>query len=381
MAHLTALASAHERAGARMVTFAGWQLPVQYRSVLEEHRAVRSAAGMFDVSHMMITDFSGEGASAWLRELLCSDVATLKEPGAGRYTCALNPEGGVIDDLIVFRRPSRNGKAAWRTVSNAGTRERVGAWFDERLRAWDGPELVRTQRDDLSMIAVQGPHAVDRSMPVLAATLGGSDDRSLDGLPRFHALEAGEIFISRTGYTGEDGVEVCLPHDQVMPLWDRLQREARVEPCGLAARDVLRLEAGLNLHGSDMDEATRPQEVGLRWLLDLEDAQREFVGRAAVDPARDAAPSRFLRRGLRLVEKGVPRAGCEVLAGAQSDGAVVVGTITSGSFSTSLGHGIALWRMQGDAREAVEAGGLFVQIRQRRVRAELTAPPFVRAGA
>ncbi|MEO0422786.1 MAG: glycine cleavage system aminomethyltransferase GcvT [Pseudomonadota bacterium] len=381
MSHLTALASAHERAGARLVTFAGWQLPVQYSSALDEHRAVRNDAGMFDVSHMMITDFAGAGASAWLRALLCSDVAKLDGPGAGRYTCALNTEGGVIDDLIVFRRDDQAGEPAYRIVSNAGTRERVTGWFEARLQAWDGPPLTRMQRDDLSMIAVQGPQAVGRIMPVLAATLGSTDIEALSTLPRFHAVEVGETFISRTGYTGEDGVEICLPHAQVEALWDRLQQEAQVAPCGLAARDVLRLEAGLNLHGSDMDETTRPQEVGLRWLLDLDDAQREFVGRVAVDAERGAAPARFLRRGLRLIDKGVPRADCEVLAGADADSASVVGTITSGSFSTSLGHGVALWRMRSDAREQVEAGSLFVQIRQRRVRAELAAPPFVRAGA
>ncbi|MEO0973614.1 MAG: glycine cleavage system aminomethyltransferase GcvT [Pseudomonadota bacterium] len=379
MSRSTALAEEHALGGARMVDFAGWQLPVQYASAQQEHDAVRQAAGMFDVSHMMITDVQGPGAQDFLRTLLCADVARLGQPGAGRYTCLLNEAGGVIDDLIVFRRAFGNAPA-YRIVSNAGTRERVNDWFAGRLSGWSGPEVKLHSRSDLSMLAIQGPEALGRSTPhLLAIALGSeSDAATLEGLERFYAVEGEQGFVSRTGYTGEVGVEVCLPHAQAVTLWRQLRDEAQVVPCGLAARDVLRLEAGLNLQGTDMDESTRPQEVGLRWLLDLEDAKRDFVGRSAVDPV-SAAPERFVRQGLRLEDKGVPRGGCEVLAGEHVEQAVRVGEVTSGSFSSTLGCGIALFRLDQAHRAEVRGGvPLYVQVRQRRLRAALTPPPFVR---
>lgn len=380
MALMTALAPLHQRAGARTTEFAGWQLPVSFTSTAEEHAAVRGGAGVFDVSHMMVTDVSGEAAGDWLRRLLCGDVATLARPGAGRYSCLLNTAGGIIDDLIVFRSPS--GGESYRVITNAGTRERVRDWYREHLTAG----VTLRERDDLSMIAVQGPTAPARVRDVLAGWLGAEFDVSaLGGLRRFHALhgvgEARDVFVSRTGYTGEDGVEICLPHAQVGDLWEQLVA-AGVVPCGLAVRDVLRLEAGMALHGSDMDETTRPQEAGLGWTVDLRDDHRAFIGRSEVDDA--APPARCVLRGLMLTEKGIPRAGCEVLAAGDGEEELVAGTVTSGTFSLSLELGIAFARLRAQtpiAQSTDAAAPCRVRVRRRVLGARLADTPFVRRGA
>ncbi len=263
----TPLHAAHVAAGARMVDFAGWDMPVNYGSQIEEHHAVRRDAGMFDVSHMLALDLAGAGSKSFLRGLIANDVAKLVEPGKALYSCMLTPEGGVIDDLIVYYLSD----TTWRIVVNAGTADKDVAWMQARL-AEGGFDAALTVRRDLAMIAVQGPNARAKTW----SALPGSEAASA-GLKPFQAAAWGDFFIARTGYTGEDGFELTLPADQAAATWSALVA-AGVKPCGLGARDTLRLEAGMALYGNHMDQSISPLDAGLAWTVDFSDASRDFVG-------------------------------------------------------------------------------------------------------
>lgn len=281
MGHKTPLFDTHVEAQARMVDFGGWDMPVHYGSQIEEHHAVRRDAGMFDVSHMLIADVTGAHARDYLRYLLANDVARLKEPGKALYSCMLNEQGGVVDDLIVYFL-----RDDWfRVVVNAGTRDKDIAW----LRRHVGSHQVDIEpRTDLAMIAVQGPNARTKA----AALIGDRAAAALELKPFFgRAFDA--WFISRTGYTGEDGWEIMLPAAEARGLWQGL-RTAGVAQCGLGARDTLRLEAGMNLYGNDMDESRSPLESGLTWTVAFEPSDRDFVGRAALESQRKAGVARKL---------------------------------------------------------------------------------------
>ena len=354
----TPLHAEHLAAGGRLVDFAGWTLPIAYGSQLDEHRAVREAAGMFDVSHMTNVEVTGPRATAWLRGLLSGDVAKL-DPGRALYGCLCDERGGVIDDLIVYRL----GAERYRVVVNAATRDKDLAWFDSH-RA-DGSEL--RVLDDRVLLAVQGPQAVAKAGAALADVVPELPD--LASLPRFGALETERAFVGRTGYTGEDGLEISLGGDDGVAAWKALVA-AGVRPCGLGARDTLRLEAGMCLYGQDLDEEHSPFESGIGWAVDLSDPAREFVGREAL--ARQAAGgARFRRVGLLLEGRGIARAGYPV----EVDGAGV-GSVTSGGFSPTLGRSIALARVGTDA--AVDACD--VMVRSRPVAARRAKVPFVRDG-
>jgi aminomethyltransferase len=347
----TPLHPAHVAAGARLVPFAGWEMPVHYGSQLNEHHAVRSGAGMFDVSHMAIIDLAGDGCRAFLQRVIANDVDRLTEVGKALYGVLLNEAGGVIDDLIVYRRA--NG---YRIVSNAGTRERVLGWLRAQNR--DGVALVER---DLAMIAVQGPKALERFATV-------TDWNGLGDLASFSALERGEWMVARTGYTGEDGVEAMLPAADALDLWNDLAG-AGVDPIGLGARDTLRLEAGLNLYGQDMDERTSPLVANLGWTIAWEPATRAFIGRAALEAERAAGVAERLT-GLVMEARGVLRHGQRVCTAAGD------GVVTSGIFSPTLGYSIALARVPLQARGACE-----VEIRGKLHPARIVRPPFVRKGA
>jgi aminomethyltransferase len=347
----TPLYPAHVAAGARLVPFAGWEMPVHYGSQLNEHHAVRSGAGMFDVSHMAIIDLAGDGCRAFLQRVIANDVDRLTEVGKALYGVLLNEAGGVIDDLIVYRRA--NG---YRIVSNAGTRERVLGWLREQNR--DGVALAER---DLAMIAVQGPKALER----FAAVTGWT---GLGDLASFSAVERGEWMVARTGYTGEDGVEAMLPAADALELWNDLAG-AGVDPIGLGARDTLRLEAGLNLYGQDMDEHTSPLVANLGWTIAWEPATRAFIGRAALEAERAAGVAERLT-GLVMEARGVLRHGQRVRTAAGD------GVVTSGIFSPTLGYSIALARVPLQARGACE-----VEIRGKLHPARIVRPPFVRKGA
>ena len=353
----TVLNQIHRNLGARMVPFGGWEMPIHYGSQIEEHHAVRRDAGMFDVCHMTVVDVRGREAKPFLRRLLANDVARLEKPGKALYSCMLNEEGGVIDDLITYHMDD----TWYRVVVNAATTEKDLAWMEKRTAPF---EVEVRPRRDLGMIAVQGPHAREKALPLLPEGLRDATA----GLEPFHAATDGHWFVARTGYTGEDGFEIMLPEDEVADLWYRLL-EREVRPCGLGARDTLRLEAGMNLYGSDMDETVSPLESGLGWTVDLRDGQRDFIGRRALEAQRAAGDLRRFT-GLVLEGKGVLRNHLKLY-----DGGREVGEITSGGFSPTLGRAIALARVAADAGD-----DLAVEIRGRRLPVRRVKPPFVRHG-
>ncbi|HOY01939.1 glycine cleavage system aminomethyltransferase GcvT [Zoogloea sp.] len=356
MTQQTPLHATHVAAGARMVDFAGWDMPVNYGSQIEEHHAVRRDAGMFDVSHMLALDLEGADAKAFLRGLIANDVAKLVEPGKALYACMLNEQGGVIDDLIVYFLSD----TAYRLVVNAGTADKDVAWMQQRLAATGAAATLGVRRD-LAMIAVQGPNARARTW----AAIPGAEAAST-ALKVFQAATLGDIFIARTGYTGEDGFELTLPADKAAGTWAALTA-AGVKPCGLGARDTLRLEAGMALYGNDMDETVSPLDAGLAWTVDFKDENRDFVGKAALV----ANGARQQALGLILEDKGILRSHQKVFT-AQGEGET-----SSGSFSPTLEKSIALARLPLGvaAGDAVE-----VDIRGKRLKARVVKAPFVRNG-
>lgn len=365
MGKRTALFENHQQSGAKLVDFGGWDMPIQYTSLMEEHRAVREKAGMFDVSHMTIVDIDGPDAKAWLRKLLANDVARL-HPNQALYTGMLNDEAGVIDDLIVYHRS--NG---YRLVVNCATREKDLAWMNSHLTGFD---VTLTERPDLSIIAVQGPEALAILAPLLLDN-PDLDKDSLANLKVFYAMENGSLFIGRTGYTGEDGVEIMLPHDEARQLWDALLA-AGVKPAGLGARDTLRLEAGMNLYGHDMDESISPLAANMAWTVCWEPEDRDFIGRSALEAQRQqrqADASRLMLKGLVMEERGVLREGLTVHC-QLDDGSEAQGEITSGTFSPTLKHSIAL------ARIPANTASCEVELRNKRIPVRVVRPGFVRFG-
>jgi len=351
----TPLISLHRETGAKLVDFGGWEMPLHYGSQIEEHHAVRRAAGMFDVSHMRVVEVLGPGARDFLRYALANDVAKLDTPGRALYSCMLNEQGGVVDDLIAYLLADD----AFRLVVNAGTAEKDIEWLD-RLAAGGARDVEIVPRPDLAMIAVQGPYARElawHAFPGLNA--------ATSPLRRFHGTFFRDWFVARTGYTGEDGFEMMLPAPLAARAW-RALAHANVKPCGLGARDTLRLEAGMSLYGQDMDDTTSPFESGLAWTVDMK-AGRNFVGHAALD----AATAGRTLLGVVLLDPGVLRSHQPVHA-PQGEGMT-----TSGSFAPTLGRSIALARVPA----AVQPGdAIEVEIRGKRLRAVAVRPPFVRDG-
>jgi aminomethyltransferase len=355
MSQQTPLNAVHRQLGARMVDFGGWDMPINYGSQIEEHHAVRRDAGMFDVSHMNVIDLAGARTREFLRHLFANDVAKLKVVGKALYTCMLNDEGGVIDDVIVYLL----GDDHFRVVANAGTRDKDMAWIERHAGDFG---VTVTARPELAIIAVQGSTARERVGGLLSADAAAS----ASALGRFASIEADGLFIARTGYTGEDGYEIVLPATQAESWWNRLL-EAGVRPCGLGARDTLRLEAGMNLYGQDMDETTTPLETGLAWTLAMKD-ERDFIGRAALQrQIEQGVPQRLI--GLVLEDKGVLRHDQRVLTDAGD------GVITSGTFSPTIGKSIAMARVP-----QASSGSYRVDIRGRELPARAVDLPFVRDG-
>jgi aminomethyltransferase len=323
----TVLFDLHREFGGRLVDFAGWNLPLHFGSQLEEHRTVRRDSGMFDVSHMAIFDLEGPDVQAFLRKLLANDIARLEADGRALYTCLLNEAGGVIDDAIVYRR----SESRFRMVSNGATRERVAGWLQQQAAAF---AVEIKPRSDLAIIAVQGPEALRRAVPSLSTDLR----KAAAGLASFGFAEAGEWFAARTGYTGEDGCEIILPQAEAPGLW-RALADAGVTPCGLGARDTLRLEAGLLLSGQDMDETVSPLESGLGWTVAFDPPERDFIGRPALETQRRAVGLRRFA-GLVLEDKGMLRHGQRAVVPDLGEGIV-----TSGIFSPTLERSIAFARL------------------------------------
>ncbi|MBT8420640.1 MAG: glycine cleavage system aminomethyltransferase GcvT [Gammaproteobacteria bacterium] len=369
----TPLHDNHIALGARMVNFADWRMPLHYGSQIAEHHQVRRDAGMFDVSHMTVLDLAGDQVREFLRYLLANDVAKLKRPGKALYSCMLNERGAVMDDLIVYFMNENR----FRMVVNAATREKDLA----HIRKAAAPFAVAVREcADLAMIAVQGPNARDKThqalvafmdsrIPFLSPVSSGvnkdSDEAATPAaLAPFFAREYGELFIARTGYTGEDGYEMIVPADRTAVLWRELA-DAGVKPVGLGARDTLRLEAGMNLYGQDMTEDTSPLESNLGWTVAFDPTDRDFIGRRALDARRGREKYKLV--GLRLEGRTIPRPHQKVL------GNVGDGEITSGSFSPTLDRAIALARVPVGTE-----GTCMVEVRGKQLPATIVKPPFVR---
>lgn len=367
----TALFEKHVKAGARIVDFGGWDMPIQYDSLINEHHAVRQHAGVFDVSHMTIVDVTGADDKKWLRFLLANDVARLKENGHALYSGMLTEQAGVIDDLIVYRM-------AWgfRLVVNCATREKDLAWMNKQLKGFDAQ---LTERPELAILAVQGPAAINIVMDLLNRKGGLSAAAQVGSLKNFSGAELGSWFIARTGYTGENGVEIMLPNTEAPGIWDDLLA-AGVKPIGLGARDTLRLEAGMNLYGHDMDESVSPLSANMAWTIAWEPADRDFIGRSALQHQREAQQRGELPTlsGLVMEERGVLREGLRVQC-TFADGAVSDGVITSGTFSPTLKHGIALARIPSNPKNAALTQ-CEVDIRGKLIPVRLVKPGFVRLG-
>ncbi|WP_438442738.1 glycine cleavage system aminomethyltransferase GcvT [Kluyvera georgiana] len=360
MAQQTPLYDQHVLCGARMVDFHGWMMPLHYGSQIDEHHAVRTDAGMFDVSHMTIVDLHGPRTREFLRYLLANDVAKLTKPGKALYSGMLNASGGVIDDLIVYYLT----EDFFRLVVNSATREKDLSWITQHAEPY---AIDITVRDDLSLIAVQGPNAQAK-----AGMLFSDEQRhAVEGMKPFFGVQAGDFFIATTGYTGEAGYEIALPKAQAADFWQQLV-QAGVKPCGLGARDTLRLEAGMNLYGQEMDEGVSPLAANMGWTIAWEPADRNFIGRDVLELEREKGTDQLV--GLVMTEKGVLRGELPVRF-TDANGNAREGVITSGTFSPTLGHSIALARVpQGIGETAI------VQIRNREMPVKVTKPVFVRNG-
>ena len=357
MGRRTPLFDLHHELGARMVDFGGWDMPVQYSSQIGEHHAVRRGAGVFDVSHMCVVDLRGDRVRAFLQKLLANDVGKLREPGKALYSCMLTEAGGVIDDLIVYFLTEQ-----WfRVVVNAGTRDKDLAWIRQHAPEFG---VAVQERTDLAMLAIQGPDARAKFTKLLspagaqaALALGQFAGRELDGW-----------FVARTGYTGEDGFEVMLPAQDAVKVWRDLNALG-VASCGLGARDTLRLEAGMNLYGNDMDESKNPLESGLTWTVAFEPATRDFIGRKALERIKAQSDTPRLV-GLLLEDRGVLRSHQKVVVPG-----IGAGETTSGTFSPTLERSIAFARVPAGTGEQVQ-----VDIRGKLLNARVVKPPFVRNG-
>lgn len=352
----TPLYDKHIESNGKIVDFAGWEMPINYGSQVKEHTQVREDAGMFDVSHMVVLDFTGKDVKRFLQYLLANDVEKLKHPGKALYSGMLNHHGGVVDDLIVYYLADD----FYRMVVNAATRENDLKWITQQAKEF---KIEIKERDDLAMIAVQGPNAREKTHRIL----NEKDTGLVSSLEPFYGIQVNDIFFARTGYTGEDGYEIMIPNKDVAAFWDQLLAND-VKPIGLGARDTLRLEAGMNLYGTDMDETISPLAAGMAWTIAWEPADRDFIGRTALETEKINGPKLKLV-GLILEDKGILRGHQKVITDFGD------GEITSGSFSPTLGASIAFARVSVEAKEHCH-----VEIRGKHLLAKIVKPQFVRNG-
>lgn len=350
----TPLYDAHLADDAKMVDFGGWDMPIHYGSQIEEHHAVRNAAGVCDVSHMTVVDVMGVDSLAYLRRLLANDVAKLTVPGKALYSAMLNEQGGILDDLIVYLTED-----GYRVVVNCATREKDLAWMAKQSAGFD---CNIQERPELAILAVQGPD----SLEIVKSLVTSERAALISELKPFVGRFSGSWFIARTGYTGEKGVEIILPGEEAPAFWAAI-RAAGIAAVGLGARDTLRLEAGMNLYGSDMNESVTPFESNMGSTVVMS-SDHEFVGKSALQTQLDAGIEQELV-GLVMLEKGVMRGHYPIYRGDQQ-----VGEITSGAFSPTLSHSIALARVQ------IGAEPLEVGIRNKRMPVYVIPPPFARNG-
>lgn len=366
MPQRTPLYADHLAANARMVDFSRWEMPIHYGSQIEEHHAVRRDAGLFDVSHMCAVDVTGTDAAHFLRHLLANDIAKLTTPGRALYSCLLNEHGGIIDDLIVYFFTPTN----YRLVVNAGTAEKDIAWMQAQRAGFSIDITPRREgAHALAMLAIQGPQAREKFWAAFPASRAATES-----LAPFQAAEwrtgNDTWLIARTGYTGEDGFEITLPAALASMTWQALIATG-AKPCGLGARDTLRLEAAMNLYGQDMDETRSPDESNLAWTVDLRDASRDFIGKSALARRRESHQTTYQLTGLLLLERGILRAHQKVFT------ALGEGEITSGTFSPTLNQSIAFARLPVDVAVGDEVS---VAIRDKQLAARVVKFPFVRNG-
>ena len=363
MGQKTALHEKHQQMNGKLVDFGGWEMPINYGSQVDEHHKVRTDAGMFDVSHMTVVDVTGADAKEYLRYLLANDVARLQQQGKALYSGMLNETGGVVDDLIVYLMTEPDVAGEWfRVVVNCATREKDLRWMADHTAKFD--DVALTERPELSIVAIQGPNALVKTESVLTE----SRVKLIESLKPFQGVESEGWFFARTGYTGEDGLEVMVPEEYVADFWQALS-DAGVTPCGLGARDTLRLEAGMNLYGSDMDEKISPLAANMGWTIAWEPAERNFVGRKALEEQRHAGTQQKMI-GLVLETRGVLRSHQKVIINGEE-----AGEITSGTFSPTLGCSIAMARVSADV-----AGTCHVDIRGKLIEVKVVKPSFVRNG-
>jgi len=349
----TSLYDSHIKSNGKMVDFGGWEMPLNYGSQIQEHNQVRNDAGMFDVSHMCAIEINGDDSKLFLQKLIANDVDKLKNKGKALYSCMLNDSGGVIDDLIVYYL----SESQYRLVVNASTTDKDLDWI--KLQASKFKISVEPMLD-IAMIAVQGPNSRAKTYNAIP----GIEDICSD-LGPFSANSVGSLFVARTGYTGEDGFEIMLPKKAAEFTWKMLL-EAGVKPCGLGARDTLRLEAGMSLYGSEMNEDVTPIEAGLSWTVDMSNNKREFIGRKAIEKLVDNGTKKTIV-GLVLEGKGVIRDHQKVRTNLGE------GEVTSGTFSPTMGKAIALASVPPGSEEICE-----IQMRNKWVFAKIVRPPFVR---
>lgn len=360
MANKTPLYDEHLACKAKMVDFHGWMMPLHYGSQINEHNDVRTDAGMFDVSHMTIVDFHGEGCRSFLRYLLANDIDKLTESGKALYTGMLNSSGCVIDDLIVYYFDEN----FYRLVVNSATREKDLAWITQHAASF--PVTIEV-RDDLALIAVQGPTAKQK----VESLLTDVQKNAIQGMKPFYGIQTETLFIATTGYTGEEGYEIALPKENAVDFWQKLLAVG-VKPAGLGARDTLRLEAGMNLYGQDMDETISPLAANMGWTIAWKPEDRDFIGRSALEKLRQQGTDKLV--GIVLRDKGILRAG-QAVRFTDDLGKLQEGIITSGSFSPTLGFSIALARVPASVKDKA-----IVEIRNREMPVEVIKPGFVRHG-
>ncbi len=352
----TPLYDMHLALGAKIIDFNGWDMPLHYGSQVDEHHHVRKECGMFDISHMSIFDIQGTQAQAFLQHVLCNDVALLETIGSAQHSLLLNEQGGVIDDLMVFRTDS-----GYRLVGNAVTHQRVQSWLNEHAEPF---ACTVSWRNDLCLFSIQGPFTRER----LSGILSSSRSQLVQTLEHHFAAADGDWFISCTGYTGEIGIEIMLPSTQAVDFMNELVG-AGIAPIGIGARDTLRLEAGFNLYGFDSNEQISPLTTNMQHVVCWQPESRNFIGRQALQTQQDKGVAEKLV-GLVLEERGVLRAGQPVRIDNQ-----ISGVITSGSFSPSLGKAIALARVPIDTGDRAE-----VEIRHKWFPVRVVKPRFVRYG-
>lgn len=347
----------HNELNAKMIDFHGWSMPLHYGSQVQEHREVRTNAGLFDVSHMNLIDLIGSESQAFLRLILTQDIDTISRPGHALYSCMCNHSGGIIDDLIVYHL----GPNQYRLVLNSATKLTDLTWLRQQIQNFDARFI---ERNDLAMIAVQGPKAIAKTLTVLSL----KDAQKVNDIAPYACIQLQDLFFARTGYSGEDGLEIIAPPEQIILIWEKLI-QAKVKPCGLGARDTLRIEAGFLLYGQDMNETTTPLESGLQWTVNYNDANRDFIGRAAILLQKKLGVQQKLV-GLHLLDKAVMRNGQTIIMKGLPNG-----MITSGTFSPTLNHSIAFARVPYQANGKVE-----LKIRDKIYQADIGKLRFIQKG-